>query len=254
VKIIKIVFGVYDGCMKTLRIAAWSGPRNISTAMMRSWENRPDTMVFDEPFYAHYLQETGLTHPGFEEVIQHHQTDPNKIIDSLTAPSEFAVQYQKHMTHHLLPSISTDWISGMTNIFLIRHPREMLTSLMKQIPEPTIEETGLPQQLALFESLCSGGETPIVLESKDVLQDPRGVLTTLCQRLSIPFYDEMLAWPTGKRPSDGIWAQHWYASVEASSCFAPWKPKDKKVPAKLEALCLECEDIYAQLRAHKMTL
>jgi len=254
VKIIKIVFGVYDGCMKTLRIAAWSGPRNISTAMMRSWENRPDTMVFDEPFYAHYLQETGLTHPGFEEVLRHHQTDPIKIIDLITEQNEFPVQYQKHMTHHLLPSVPRDWIGKMTNIFLIRHPREMLTSLLNQIPEPSIEETGLPQQLALFESLCSGGKTPIVLEAKDILQDPCGVLTTLCKRLGIPFYDEMLTWPTGKRPSDGIWAQHWYASVEASSCFAPWKPKDENVPAKLEALCLECEDIYAQLRAHKMTL
>jgi hypothetical protein len=254
VKIIKIVFGVYDGCMKTLRIAAWSGPRNISTAMMRSWENRPDTMVCDEPFYAHYLQETGLTHPGFEEVIHHHQTDPNKIIDSLTAPSEFAVQYQKHMTHHLLPSISTDWIGEMTNIFLIRHPREMLTSLMKQISEPTIEETGLPQQLALFESLCGDRETPIVLESRDILQDPRGMLTKLCASLHIPFYDEMLLWPKGKRESDGVWAPHWYASVEASTGFSKWKPKEETVPAKLEALCLECEDIYVQLRAHKMTL
>ena len=240
--------------METLRIAAWSGPRNISTAMMRSWENRPDTMVCDEPFYAHYLQETKLRHPGFEEVLHHHQTDPIKIIDSLTEQNEFAVQYQKHMTHHLLASVPTDWIGEMTNIFLIRHPREMLTSLLKQIPEPSIEETGLPQQLALFETLCSGGETPIVLEGKDILQDPRRVLTTLCRRLGIDFYDEMLSWPTGKRASDGIWAPHWYASVEASSSFAPWKAKDEIVPAKHEALCLECEDIYAQLRAHKMTL
>jgi hypothetical protein len=128
----------------------------------------------------------------------------------------------------------------------------MITSLMKQIPEPTIEETGLPQQLELFEYLQNAEQTPIILDSKDILQNPRGMLTTLCKHLGIPFYEEMLSWPAGKRDSDGIWAPHWYASVEASIGFMPWKPKDEQVPAELETLCLECEEIYLQLAASKM--
>ena len=240
--------------MQTLRIAAWSGPRNISTAMMRSWENRPDTIVCDEPFYAHYLNETGLDHPGREEVIAHHECEWEKVVRTLTKPLDECpeVFYQKHMSHHLLPNISRDWLSQLTNIFLIRHPREMITSLMKQISEPSIEDTGLPQQLELFESLCDAGDSPIILDSKDILEDPRGMLTTLCDQLEIPFYDEMLSWPAGKRDSDGIWAPHWYASVEASTGFIPWKPKEEQVPAELESLCLECEDIYIQLAASRM--
>lgn len=238
--------------MSTLRIAAWSGPRNISTALMRSWENRPDTKVYDEPFYAYYLKKTGLDHPGRDEVLAHHESDWEKVIQELTGPCDQSIFYQKQMTHHLLPEISRDWLSEVTNIFLIRHPREMLTSLLKQIPNPSIKETGLPQQLELFESLCDAGETPIVLDSKDVLQDPQGMLTTVCEHLGIPFYGKMLSWPPGNRRSDGVWAPHWYASVEASTGFAQWKRKEEDVPAEFESICLECEDIYGQLAASKM--
>jgi len=238
--------------MQTLRIAAWSGPRNISTAMMRSWGNRPDTVVCDEPFYAHYLQETGLHHPGYQEVLAHHETNCEKVIDSLLAPCESAVFYQKHMTHHLLPSIDCSWLSKVENIFLIRNPREMLTSLVNQIPNPTIEDTGLPQQLALFTTLCEQGQTPIVIDSKDILQNPRVMLSALCDALGIPFYVEMLSWSTGTRTTDGVWAPHWYASVESSTGFALWKAKEIEVSTEFESLCLECEDIYLQLSARKM--
>ena len=249
---LKINFGVYDGFMETLRIAAWSGPRNISTAMMRSWENRPDTVVCDEPFYAHYLQTHGFNHPGRDEVLAHHETNPENVIEMLVGPCEQTLQYQKHMTHHLLPSIDRHWISSCTNIFLIRHPREMLTSLVHQIPNPTVEDTGLPQQLALFTSLSSTGEMPLVIDSKDILQNPQAMLRHLCTTLGIPFYKEMLLWPAGKRETDGIWARHWYASVEASTGFAPWKLKEENLPTQLESMCLECIDIYTQLAAHKL--
>jgi len=243
----------YDEVMHTLRIAAWSGPRNISTAMMRSWENRPDTKVCDEPLYAHYLKTTGANHPGREEVLEHHESNWEKVVQELTGPCDQRVYYQKHMTHHLLPNISRDWLSQVTSIFLIRNPREMMTSLMKTIPNPCIEETGLPQQLELFTTFCSDSGTPIVLDSKDVLQDPRGMLSELCEQLCIPFYEQMLAWPTGKRSTDGVWAPHWYSSVEASSGFGKWEPKEDEIPAELESLCLECEDIYEQLASYKMT-
>ena len=235
-----------------LRIAAWSGPRNISTALMRSWENRPDTVVCDEPLYAHYLRVTGLNHPGREEVIAHHETDWKIVVDGLCGDVGAPVFYQKHMAHHLLPEIDRDWLLQMTNIFLVRDPREMITSLTKTIPNPTIDETGLPQQLELFESLCDAGDSPIILDSKDILIDPRRMLATLCKHLEIPFYEEMLSWPAGQRDSDGIWASHWYASVEASTEFALWKRKEEQVPAEFESLCLECEDIYLQLAERKM--
>lgn len=238
--------------MQTLRIAAWSGPRNISTAMMRSWENRPDTIVCDEPFYAYYLQKTRLHHPGYEEVLAHHETQWEAVVDSLLGPCPSPLFYQKHMAHHLLPSIDCSWLARVENIFLIRNPREMLTSLVNQIPNPTIEDTGLPQQLALFELLSRTGKIPIVLDSKDIQQSPRVMLTQLCKSFGIPFFDQMLTWPSGSRATDGVWARHWYASVEASTGFAPWKAKEEIVETKFESLCLECEDIYAQLSARKM--
>ncbi len=240
--------------MDTFRIATWSGPRNISTAMMRSWENRPDTIVFDEPLYPHYLKVTGLDHPGRDAILKHHESNWEKIVEELVGPCSEKVYYQKHMTHHLLPHITRDWLSQVTNIFLIRHPREMMTSLIKTIPNPSIEETGLPQQLELFNYVQKAtGELPIVIDSKDILQQPEQMLRTLCKKLAIPFYEQMLSWPSGKRESDGIWAPHWYASVESSTGFAPWKPKYEEVPPAFENLCLKCIDIYEVLAAHKMS-
>jgi len=239
--------------MHTRRIATWSGPRNISTAMMRSWENRPDTVVCDEPFYAYYLQKTGLRHPGRDDILTIHESDCDAVISSLLAPKDVPIFYQKHMTHHLLPTMDKSWLSKVEHIFLIRDPKEMLMSLVHQIPNPTIEDTGLPQQLALFQTLSECDKTPIVLNSKDILLDPRAMLNKLCQQLQIPFYEEMLQWPAGPRESDGIWAPHWYASVEASTCFAPWKEKEEAFPSELESLSLECTLIYEQLASHTMT-
>jgi hypothetical protein len=236
-----------------LRIAAWSGPRNISTALMRSWENRPDTVVCDEPLYAHYLNVTGLNHPDREEVIAHHESDWEKVVDGLCGDVHAPVFYQKHMAHHLLPEIGRDWLLRMTNIFLIRDPREMITSLTKTIPNPTINETGLPQQFELFEHVHrETGSIPLVLDSRDVLEHPRTMLMNVCDVLKIPFYDEMLAWPAGSRESDGIWAPHWYASVEASTGFKEWQPKEEAVPDTLESMVVECTSIYEQLAAHRL--
>jgi len=238
--------------METLRIAAWSGPRNISTAMMRSWENRSDTYVVDEPLYAHYLRATGLDHPGRDDVLKHHDANWESVIEQLIGPCEDSVFYQKHMTHHLLPDISRDWLSEVEHLFLIREPREMLTSLMKQIPQPTLEDTGLPQQVELLGELKAIGKTPIVLESKDVLQNPKGMLALTCENLEIEFDDAMLSWPAGPRETDGVWAPHWYASVEASTGFTSWKPKEDEVPAHLEDLCLKCEALYSELLKEKL--
>ncbi len=238
--------------MGTLRIAAWSGPRNISTAMMRSWENRTDTCVIDEPLYAHYLKATGLHHPGRDDVLLHHENKWESVIEHLIGPCDSPVFYQKHMAHHLLPNISRDWLREVEHIFLIRNPREMLTSLMKHIPQPRLEDTGLPQQLELFNYLKAKGKIPLILDSKDILQSPRQMLSLVCSRLRIKFEESMLSWPAGERDSDGVWAKHWYRSVKTSTRFAPWGPKKEVVPTHLEGLCLECEEMYTVLFKEKL--
>lgn len=233
----------------------WSGPRNISTAMMRSWENRSDTVVTDEPLYAHYLLTTGLEHPGAQEVIDHHETDWRRVIAELTGPvlDGNSIHYQKHMAHHLLPEIDRAWLDAMTNCFLIRDPKEMLTSLIKVTPHPTIKDTGLPQQIEIFEQVkAKTGAIPPVLDSKEVLDDPRNLLGLLCEGIGVPFEEAMLTWDPGPRGSDGIWAKHWYGQVEQTTGFKPFKPKNEPVPNHLIPLYDECVPLYEALYGHRL--
>ncbi len=233
-----------------MRIAMWSGPRNISTAMMRSWGNRPDTFVSDEPLYAHYLAVTGIDHPGAGEVIAQHETDWRTVVAELTGPipDGRAIWYQKHMAHHLLPDVDRGWLNGMTNAFLVRDPGEMLTSLVKVLPEPTLPETGLPQQVEIFRHERErSGVTPPVLDARDVIESPRGILGAFCDRLGVPFDEAMLSWPPGPRATDGVWARHWYDAVEASTGFNAYRPRDDPMPGHLRPLCEACTDLYAEL-------
>lgn len=237
----------------TVRIAMWSGPRNISTAMLRAWENRADTAVCDEPLYAHYLRHAGFDHPGREEIFENCEDDWRKVVAYLLGqpPDGAAIYYQKHMAHHLLPGMPTDWVSNLSNCFLIRAPAEMLASLAEVLPQPTLADTGLPQQLALFEQVCDfEGAPPPVLDSRAVLQNPRATLTRLCERIGVPFDERMLSWPAGRRATDGVWAPHWYASVERSTGFAPYRPKHQPLPASVQGILAECEKIYAVLKPH----
>lgn len=238
-----------------LRLAMWSGPRTISTAMMRAWGNRPDTVVWDEPFYAHYLHETGVDHPGAEEVIRAHEADWQKVIEALLAPMPAgkSIHYQKHMTHHLLPGIDRGWLREVTNVFLVRDPRAMLASLAKRTPDATLGDTGLPQQLALFEEVARDrGEPPLVLDADDVLADPRGMLGGCCARLGIAFTESMLSWPAGSRATDGTWARHWYDAVESSTGFHLPRTDEPSLPAHLEDLLATCMDYHAPLREHRL--
>lgn len=233
----------------------WSGPRNISTAMLRSWGNRIDTHVCDEPLYAHYLQQTGLDHPGAAEVMEHHETDWRKVIDWLLGdlPENKTIFYQKHMAHHLLDGIGRDWLDQMAHCFLIREPREMLTSLIHNIPNPTLADTGLPQQVELFDIVRNTtGHIPPVLDSQDVLENPKELLRQLTQAVGVPFDDAMLSWEPGTRPTDGIWAKHWYANVEKSSGFQPFKAKEDKVPDHLQDVHAQCVECYNKLYIHRL--
>jgi hypothetical protein len=243
--------------MNGLRIAMWSGPRNISTAMMRAWENREDCVVSDEPLYAAYLAATGLDHPGRDEVIADGETDWRKVVTAMTGPipGGRAVWYQKHMSHHLLPDMPVDWVFGLSNVFLIRDPSEVVTSYLKSRATVTPDDIGLPQQGRLFDRLCDRlGEAPPVIDAGDFLQAPGPHLRALCTRLGIPYSDRMLSWPAGPRDSDGIWAPYWYDAVWKSTGFEPWRARETRLTGDALAVAEACRPVYERLRAHRMTV
>ncbi len=240
-----------------VRIAMWSGPRNISTAMMRAWENRPDTWVVDEPLYAHYLTQVEVAHPGVDEVIAHHETDWQKVIAGLTGPIPHGrdIYYQKHMAHHWLPHLRGDWVLALNNAFLIRHPAEVLASLTVRMGLPVLRDTGLPQQVEIFQLVREqAGKTPLVFDTEDILRNPGGMLERLCESAEVPFSPTMLSWPPGRRQTDGIWAKHWYDAVEKSTGFEPYRPRKREVSAELQPLLDECMPYYEELREYRVTV
>jgi hypothetical protein len=239
-----------------LRLAMWSGPRNVSTAFMRAWENRPDTIVVDEPFYAHYLAATGLDHPGREEVIAHHESDWRRVVESLLAPlpAGVGILYQKQMSHHLLPDMGREWLGSMTHGFLIRDPAPMLASLEDKLGRFDLDATGLPQQVEIFDFVVrTTGRVPPVVDSADLLAAPEAMLRALCAALGVPFSSRMLAWPAGPRATDGVWAKHWYDRVERSTGFEPAAAtKAPNMRGRLAELDARCRPLYEKLRAHRL--
>lgn len=233
------------------RVAMWSGPRNLSTALMRSWGSRHDCHVVDEPFYAFYLDRTGLPHPGRADVLASQSTDWRTVVESLTRqplPDGKTVLFQKHMTHHMLPEIELSTMDGLLHAFLIRQPAEVLLSYSKVRGEPTLEDVGLPQQLELFERF--GGP---VVDAQDLLRDPAAILSRLCAALSIAYDPAMLSWASGPRSTDGIWGEHWYDGVRASTGFA--RPRSSRVdlPPALGPLLRKCQPYYDTMAEHRLT-
>lgn len=232
----------------------WSGPRNISTALMRSWGNREDTIVIDEPLYAHYLTAVPVNHPGRDEVIARHETDWRKVVHDLTTDSTGrTIYYQKHMAHHLLPGMDRGWLDRLTNCFLIRDPDRMLASLDRKTPSPSLEDTGLPQQVEIFRMISERrGEIPPVIDSADVLNDPGRTLRLLCDRIGVSFSERMLWWPAGSRDTDGVWAKYWYDSVNSSTGFMPPVRTETPVPEHLAQLAEKCRPYYSELHLHRL--
>ncbi len=227
-------------------IAMWSGPRNISTAMMRAWENRPDCAVWDEPLYAAYLRDTGLDHPMRAAILAHYENDWEKVIDHCVAdaPDGNAIYYQKHMTHHVLPHYSNAWLEKLQHCFLLRHPRDVLLSYSQKRENATLSDIGIIQQLALFEAVSElHGQPPLIFDAQHFLARPEAYLNAVCAHFSIAFYPSMLSWPAGQRESDGIWGEHWYANVWQTTGFGQQQPQqqpsrhalDKSLLAVLEA-------------------
>ena len=227
----------------------WSGPRNISTAMMRSFGSRADTVVVDEPLYAHYLAATGIDHPGREEILISQPTRWEDVAAALTGPlpGDPAVYYQKHMTHHLLPVIGRDWLGALTHAFLIRNPEHVVASYARVRGKPTLEDLGYPQQVEIYRAY--GGP---VVDAADVLRDPPGTLRRLCDALGIGFDPAMLTWAPGPRATDGVWAPHWYAAVRASTGFAPYAPSRTDVPVRLRPLVDAARPYYDELATQRL--
>jgi len=233
------------------RVAMWSGPRTVSTALMRAWENRPDTAVTDEPLYAFYLDRTGLDHPGRDAVIASQPTDWRVVLAQQAGgplPGGAVIGYAKHMTHHLLPEVDRAALAPFRHAHLIRDPRELLASYARVRAEPTLDDLGLRQQAEIFETF--GGP---VVDSRDLLTAPEGTLRALCQALGIGFDDRMLAWPAGPRDSDGVWAPWWYAGVLASTGFAAYRPPAAPLPARLEPLAHQCLPYFDRLYHYRIT-
>lgn len=236
--------------MEIYRLNLWSGPRNVSTALMYSFAQRADTRVVDEPLYGHYLRVSGADHPGRDDVLAAMDTDGDRVVrEVILGPSDRPVLFFKQMAHHLV-DIDDTFLDTTHNVLLIRDPYEMLPSLIRQIPEPTLEATGLAMQTQLFEDLRRRGQDPAILDARELLLDPPGVLHQLCDRLGIPFEHSMLHWPAGARPEDGVWADHWYHAVRKSNGFKPYMPKTQPFPERLEPLLAECKEHYDQLFAH----
>lgn len=222
--------------------------------MMRAWENRPDCSVIDEPFYACYLHETGADHPCRQAVIASQPISRSAVIRSLTTPRDTPLFYQKHMTHHMPLGCDLRWTKSFANIFLIRSPTEVIASYLQKMPTVSELDIGVVRQRELYDEIAQVADTPpLVIDGGDVLRDPQGLLRALCERLSIVWTDRMLAWPSGPRDSDGVWAAHWYQVVEASRGFEPYRPKSLALPPQAQSLANAMEPHYqalARLRLH----
>ncbi len=235
-------------------ICLWSGPRNVSTALMYSFAQRDDIRVVDEPLYGHYLRVSGAKHPARDEVMASMVTDGDAVMRALIERQQQDSTrrfFLKHMAHHLV-DLDLGFLQDTSNIFLIRDPREMLPSLTIQLPHATLRDTGLKRQWQLFEDLRRAGRVAVVLDSRELLMDPPGVLRRLCEYLGLEFDPGMLSWEPGPRPEDGVWAPHWYHAVHRSTGFAPYQPKHA-FPDPLVGLLNECQPWYDRLLEHALT-
>ena len=239
----------------TVHIAMWSGPRNLSTAMMRSFGSRPDTFVSDEPFYGAFLKSNGADHPMRDEVIAEMDCDWNSIIESLSGPvpEGRTVWYQKHMWHHMTGPVGFDDFRGFTHAFLIREPERMIASYLRKREAAAFEDFGLERQAEFFERESDRlGHAPPVIDANDVLTNPQGILSRLCEALGIRWINAMLEWEPGRRETDGPWAPHWYAAVEASTGFGPPETGAVELPDEARRVADQCRPYYEQLATHRI--
>ena len=240
----------------TVRVAMWSGPRNISTAMMRAWENRPDCVVVDEPFYASYLVRTGIDHPARDGVVAAQPTDPDRVVAGLLAPvpEGIEVHYTKHMAHHLADDADLTCTRDQRNVLLIREPREVVASYVRAREACEPADIGLLQQVRMLDHWQRQQTSPPVIDAGDFLRAPETYLRWVCDWLGIAFTDDMLHWPAGPRDSDGVWAPHWYEAVWRSTGFGPWRPRESDLSDHDAAVAEACRPAYQRLHALRLLL
>ena len=236
-----------------INLFVWSGPRNISTALMRSFENRTDTKVYDEPFYAYYLKKTNLNHPMKDEIIDHYHTNEDEIINLITKEdNKYKIFYQKHMTHHILDETNLEWINKGLNCFLIRDPAKVIVSYIKKNTLRSIKDVGFEKLYQIFKLLNS--KKPIVINSDYLLENPEKYLKILCKKLNLNFDDKMLNWPKGFRDTDGIWSKVWYQDVISTTTFNPNSKKEYNVPKDFENIYKECLKIYEEINEYSIKI
>lgn len=240
--------------MKSLRIVMWSGPRNLSTAMMRSFSSRADTNVVDEPFYAAYLAATGLNHPMRHKILSAGETDWRKVAEACGAdPVDPPIRYEKHMTHHMIDGFGLDWMKGAAIAFLIRDPAAVAASYAVKRAEISAADLGNERQAEIFDYATRlTGSPPPVVDAHDIRSAPEAVLTKLCAVLGIPFAPAMLSWRAGPHPADGVWAPHWYNAIYASTGFAPPDSQSPKLTAELEEIVAQARPHYERLAAYRL--
>ena len=226
-----------------------SGPRNLSTALMYSFSQRPDTKVIDEPFYAHYLFTTGIDHPGRSATIQSMSTDINKVLKKIYEADNCKVLFLKNMAHHH-QNMDFNFLESMTNLFLVRNPKQLIASFAQVIKFPTMQDIGLKKSWELFKMIKH--QNPVVLDSSEILKNPRELLIQLCQKLDIEYFDEMLKWPKGGIKEDGTWAKYWYKNVHNSSGFSKQKTSNRELPIECESLYIESLKYYNKLKKNSI--
>lgn len=236
-----------------MKIAMWSGPRNLSTAMMYAFGNRPDCAVVDEPFYAAYLAKTGLDHPMRAEILTSQSHDPTAVAAGLSGenPDGKSLFYQKHMTQHMIDGVPREWMKDVVNVFLLRHPARVIASYAAKRENPSLEDIGFPQQAELLKQVQDWGQKPIVIDSHDVRDNPSSVLEKLCGDIGLAFDDAMLSWPKGGHKDDGVWASHWYGAVWNSTGFAGAEGPLPEVPDALKGVLEAALPIYEEMKAFK---
>lgn len=238
--------------MHAKRICLWSSPRNISTAMMYSFAQRDDTIVVDEPLYAHYLKTSNSNHPGKKEILNAQFNDADKVVkEIILGDYNKPVVFFKQMTHHLV-NINLDFLSQTENIIFIRNPKQIIASYSQVRDDVTMQDIGIEMQSFLFNHFKQNNLSCIVLDSNEVLKSPVNVLQQLCDALKIPFTEKMLHWYAGPKPYDGVWAKYWYENVHQSTGFEKQKTSERSLPAKFEPLYNECKVFYEQLYPHSI--
>ena len=235
-------------------IAMWSGPRNLSTAMMYAFGARQDMAVVDEPFYAAYLAETGLDHPMRDAILGSQSQVPAKVIESLLGPVPDGKRhvYHKHMTQHMTPNVPRDWVHEVTNVFLIRHPARVVASFAAKYENPTLEDLGFLQQAELFDRLVEAGTKPVVIDSYDIRAEPEHMLRQLCRAIGLNWDSSMLQWPKGGHKDDGVWAAHWYGAVHRSTGFAAPEEGLPRLEGAMVKLAERAMPAYEKLSDYKL--